>query len=512
MYNETQKYQRKRFRSAFLLLAFAVLLAAVFASRNKVQYSPTWPSTQSLEQIWQRVFATTVRSPIQLTDLSGGFKGHSMMLLPAGSINQIQMPYLSYWTATLRTVDGDPRRASVILPVYPASNDSRLALLYVPEHLHGTYELVVRIPRPLPGDDDPYEIDPSDCLIYWISDESQMHPPYLDSKVWLKLRKFCCIEQSEPWEWTKSVEYGGGRNQVPVEPYNRTVVFRARVSVTKDTERPSAASVDQILADLRSWVYGSASSNVPKQSLGYWQSYHSPSNSLGSTHYLPLVGQCPVSDEAALKHPECAENRAMSSLRWTPFGSRREDWLLRPQQLKTCLRKKKVRIYGDSLGLGLNRGLTCFLSGYAGLAEGIDWDLQHYRLAVGISPFFAPRMAGVDEIDLEDGAKLLGIDDATSRPDIEIWLAWMWQISYVPSSEWVRGIDRMLRTIKALANERGVTAYIAMATSPQNDPKPGDAVAWQTSDRSYQWNTIMQSAARRHDLPLIDTFWPTVHR
>lgn len=96
-----------------------------------------------------------------------------------------------------------------------------------------------------------------------------------------------------------------------------------------------------------------------------------------------------------------------------------------------------------------------------------------------------------------------------------VYLNGMWPLSYVPSTDWARGLRRLLHhigTFKTSNGNNGTRHWLGQVTSPHffNIEKRVFDPGWQTASRAHQYNNILRQVALEFNANMIDTYSLTV--
>lgn len=450
--------------------------------------------------------ADTITTPVYSLDYLSELSVENA--LASRTILAIEVPTDSFWMAQLNSLTND----DMLVPVYKAHDDSRRGIFYVPQP--GSFKLTIRISRPNPSDER-LEWEPPHCYMYWSMGHSLRVMSEGGSTAYDQMRRFCGLNGLEIPGWDFANSHGSSFDPVPISKHADSVFFESTVHFEVQGLL-SNAQVREQMAALARQVFGPSASMFRDSgisALGFWAKDGIVGKTPGTPTYQPQFEHCKLqySDYYGNLHGAACSAIKGPVYRWTSYTQSRQEWMPSAEALTRCVNRKTIRVYGDSLSAALFRNLICLLDGYASLTKGIDYSLEHHQIQTEIGPFYAPREAQ-SEVSYPDSEKLLWTNDAYGTVDIELWLFGMWPISYIPSSEWARGHDQTLRHIKHHADRRKVKATIITATSPQSDPSHPTEPMWQTVDRAHLWNALLRDAARHHDLPLIDVFWPTATR
>ena len=170
------------------------------------------------------------------------------------------------------------------------------------------------------------------------------------------------------------------------------------------------------------------------------------------------------------------------------------------------------------MGYSLWRGMHCVLGGYAELpSTWLEKQLQFSHNAVEFLTMFPP-FALQHTPSYEDFLALLRTPVGgynRDGPTVYIWNFGIWMISFVPSSDWTRGLDTIMQYVARYAAESLATAgerqrhYFNTVTSFQTAENNN---YWQTARRAHSWNEALLRLARKHRVTVVDLHSPTTVR
>lgn len=396
------------------------------------------------------------------------------------------------------------------VPVYPASNDPAQGLLYCPRN--GVYTFTVRIPkrRVLNGlrDNEPPACGPYHMFAsFWANSEKDtVHT------LARKMIDLCSHTVKTP------VGIVEGSYPPDVLGHAASVVFTANV-ICADPPDQSLAQQSKQLNYLAERVYGTnanALAGKAVETLGYWSNDTVVGATVGTTSFQPHPDFCPDTfDTRPLlfkTHQEhCKNQESLPTFRWTPFTKTREEWLLSPGEIASCI-KQPISLYGDSIMHQYRRGLSCLFAGYAGLNASDFGPIKQVGLALELAPAFSSRDVGVNYTDAELDSLLKLTRPPEQANEIEVWAIGSWIAPFLPSIDFGRGIHRVFARIQARSKLHNTRPYIALLNSVSSDPTTPFEVGWQTVDRHHLFNQLVLANAANYGIKVIDTFWPTVHR
>lgn len=409
--------------------------------------------------------------------------------LRANDLVRIVIPYSGAWSGSLRHLSSD-----IVVPIHRRVENGHEAWVIVPSS--GSYDFVVRAPQAHEGmeiDSDPYW-----CFVPLVV-------PHADVEKLI----FNGTKSIYPRVW----EYCGGyvdreagsrlRSPLTLSPEESVIIKQ-----TLDFGKPTALQPPQTtLHNFGAKVYGSFRDTVSHSgiyNLGYWYHKSKPSSSPGSVNYQPEPKGCPLSFTDEWHQGGCKEDPTHYA--WQPLGLSQKRRITTRSDLETCLAAKTPHVIGDSVGHALYRGMLCVSAGYAGIQEREAVEVQH-RAHAGMNLFLPADFNS--EPTYQEFLDFMNLKGGT---DV-IWHIGIWMVSYVPATDWKRGLRRIAQYAQLHHRETGVRHWFTTLTSPYWQPGPNiHQPQWQTLTRTYQWNLVVLETAKHFNITVIDLFTPTTAR
>lgn len=423
----------------------------------------------------------------------------------------LQRPFHNeYWTGAMESKSKPLAR----VPFYPAANDPAQGVLYCPKA--GIYTLTVRIPVPKVHDGS-RDIEPPSCLTYrgfpefWSGRE-------IKTPAVARMMNMCVPDTNLSMQEAR--RFIGGYHPPDIHGLDKSLVFKSRIKCVPRKKKHTTDTRRRMLAALAKRVYGTAQAALlPSdgiESLGYWEKSSVVGKTKGSLSYQPQPEHCPQTfTQGVFKtHQEwCTTQSSAPTFHWVPFYDSREQWILTPAEIETCL-AKPIRLFGDSIMHQYRRSFDCLARGYAGLMDFQYRPVMFSGLALEFNPIFAPRDAQgyVADAELDWTFQYHIQQDNANEPTIEVWAVGAWVVPHIPVDDFARGIHRWFARAHAHRAFTGNKIFVTLLTSPSSQPIVPTDAGWQTADRVYIWNQLILQIALQYDMPVIDTFWPTVHR
>ena len=310
----------------------------------------------------------------------------------------------------------------------------------------------------------------------------------------------------------------------PVLKREQSVVAMLHFNVSSSsTIDPSSSSQAQLEHQAYERAFGSAAAGHVG-SVGYWyrplrtlQADRSP----GSSEYQPEPVGCPVSFGETTAH-QSACDKTSPALQWHPIRGSRAEYLTSPGDLFTYLNHSALIVVGDSMGFALWRGMHCVTSGYAAIFGGVlAVRLVPVHNAVEMLAMF-PSLDRQIQPSYEDFLRLV-------RPPVQggysgyagtkrvhyLWSFGLWMVSYVPRSDWARGLTAIFTHITRYQQEALVStgeqqrhSFCTLTAIQTEGPDPG----WQTDARVQQWNALITRMSTARGFLVIDLHTPSSTR
>lgn len=419
---------------------------------------------------------------------------------------------MEYWTGQLESHAFPTTR----LPLYPVHDDPAQGLFYCP--IPGHFTLTVRVPIPKVRDGS-RESEPPMCYSY--RGFSEFWVPFADREDLPSVRymlDMCAADK--PLTMWEARTYFEGHDPPDIFGSNDATVFKTNVTCVASDLAPTKVQQRDQVALLAKSVYGKGTAVLPGSgvdSLGYWQADMTVGKTAGSLYYQPQKEHCfeTFTQGFYKTHQEwCTTQSTHPTFHWTPYHTSRALWIMTPAEIHKCL-QRPTRLYGDSLMHQFRRSINCLAQGYAGIHDYQYRTLLTEGSALDITVLFPPRDAqhSLSDEEIDTVLQFYHVAEEFEDEDVyEIWAIGMWVVPHVPTQDFARGIHRWFARLKARKEYMRSKPFVTLLTSPASEPIIPIDAGWQTADRAYIWNQLILEIAPQYDIPVIDTFWPTVHR
>ena len=303
-------------------------------------------------------------------------------------------------------------------------------------------------------------------------------------------------------------------------PMRERIIARHRFTVAFATDVDEAESAN-VQRQLYHSVYRNASLLLVHNTIGYWQRRPASSTTPalpGTSMYQPEPTGCPTTfyfHNITKQLPRC--NFSAPALQWHPTFGSRAAFLASPSAIREYVNRTMTVVVGDSLGAAVWRGLRCVVRGYAQVKQNalVDLRVLWSKTPLEMMAMFPP-LGALLEPSYAEFVSLIVHSSGGYNPGgdtVFVWNVGMWMVSWVASSDWNRGLLRLMRFIKQYAAERLAATgerqrhYFNMLTgvhsTDDHDPN------WQTASRVYRWNVLLLQVAVQHSMPLIDLHSPS---
>ena len=330
--------------------------------------------------------------------------------------------------------------------------------------------------------------------------------------------------------WTADMTAEEGRllvaNQTISPPQSARVsertIARHRFTVPSANDDNNTVTADgaEVSQQLYRSVYGNASGLLAHNALGYWQRRSASALPAPRTvHYQPEPLGCPTTFYFHNLTGDLARcNFTTPALQWHPTFGSRVSFLASPLAVLRYVNRTVTVVVGDSLGAAIWRGLRCTVRGYAAVQRGslVNERVQLSHNAIDMLAMFPPLSALVEPSYAEFVQTIVrpprtdGFQPGGST--VLVWNIGMWMVSHVSSSDWPRGLHRLMTFVEQYATERRAATgerqrhYFTTLTGVHTlngQPK------WQTATRVSNWNVLLLQVAALHRMPLIDLHSPS---